>query len=300
MLTRRDPSNNILRATLACFAAGVGGADAVTVAPYDAAIGRPDRQARRVARNIHALLVEESHVARVIDPAGGSWYVEDLTEQLALHAWSCFQDIERSGGLRAALASGLVAGQLTDSRQVRRDALARGREAVTGVSEFPLAGEVLLDRPPAPRSASPTGGLPRIRWAEWHEELRDRADAHAKATGSPPVLTLALLDASRASVARAERVAALLAPAGIVTVTAGPDDAAASEPPSVVVVCGPAEASVDEVGAAVDRARARGASVIVVAAGRAEGPVPGAAETITDGMDGLAFGDRMLTALGVA
>ncbi|HEY1820533.1 MAG TPA: methylmalonyl-CoA mutase family protein [Trebonia sp.] len=300
MLTRRDPSNNILRATLACFAAGVGGADAVTVAPYDAAIGQPDRQARRVARNIHALLVEESHVARVIDPAGGSWYVEDLTEQLALHAWSRFQDIERSGGLRAALAGGLIADQLTDSRQVRRDALARRREAVTGVSEFPLAGEVLLDRPPAPWSASPTGGLPRIRWAQWHEELRDRADAHAKATGSPPVLTLALLDASRASVARAERVAALLAPAGIVTVTAGPDDAAASDPPSVVVVCGPAEASVDEVGAAVDRARTRGASVIVVAAGRAEGPVPGAAEIITDGMDGLAFGDRMLTALGVA
>ena len=97
MLTRRDPWNNILRATLACFAASVGGADAVTVTPFDAAIGQPDRLARRVARNIHALLAEESHVARVIDPAGGSWYVEDLTEQLAIRAWACFQDIERAG-----------------------------------------------------------------------------------------------------------------------------------------------------------------------------------------------------------
>ena len=86
MLTRRDPWNNILRGTIACFAAGVGGADAVTVTPFDAVIGQPDRLARRVARNTHALLAEESHVARVIDAAGGSWYVEDLTEQLAARA----------------------------------------------------------------------------------------------------------------------------------------------------------------------------------------------------------------------
>ena len=137
MLTRRDPWNNILRATLACFAAGVGGADAITVAPFDAAIGQPDRLARRVARNVHALLVEESHAARAIDLARGYLYVEDLTEQLAAKAGAGFQEIERSGGLRAALAAGLIAGRLAASREQRRDALARRREAVTGVSEFP-------------------------------------------------------------------------------------------------------------------------------------------------------------------
>ncbi len=149
MLTRRDPWNNILRATLACFAAGVGGADAITVAPFDAAIGQPDQLARRVARNVHALLVDESHVAQVTDPAGGSWYVEDFTEQLAAKSWAAFQDIERAGGLRAALASGFIASELAASRQARRDALARRREAVTGVSEFPLVGETLLSRPAA-------------------------------------------------------------------------------------------------------------------------------------------------------
>ena len=117
MLTRRDPWNNILRATLACFAAGVGGADAITVAPFDAAIGQPDQLARRVARNVQALLVDESHVAQVIDPAGGSWYVEDFTEQLAARSWAAFQDIERAGGLRAALASGFIASELAASRQ---------------------------------------------------------------------------------------------------------------------------------------------------------------------------------------
>jgi methylmalonyl-CoA mutase len=308
MLTRRDPWNNILRATLACFAAGVGGADAITVAPFDAAIGQPDRLARRVARNVHALLVEESHVARVIDPAGGSWYVEDLTEQLAAKAWAWFQEIERSGGLRAALAAGVIADRLAASREKRRDALARRREAVTGVSEFPLIGETLLSRSAGPRpangangqggwgaGASHARGLPRIRWSQWHEELRDRADVHALATGSPPTLTLAPLDTSRGSTAQTDRVRALLAPAGITTVTAGP----AVGPTSVIIVCGGTDATADEVRAAVDRARGQGASTVVVAAGDPQAPVPGAAERIIDDMDVLAFCGRMLDALGV-
>jgi methylmalonyl-CoA mutase len=288
MLTRRDPWNNILRGTIACFAAGVGGADAVTVTPFDAVIGQPDRLARRVARNTHALLAEESHVARVIDAAGGSWYVEDLTEQLAARAWACFQDIERAGGLRAALASGLIAGRLAASRQARRDALARRREAITGVSEFPLVGEVLLDRPPY-QLADRTGGLPRIRWAQWHEELRDRADAYARATGSPPTVTLARLDASRASAAQAERVTARLAPVGIATVAADREALADLAPGAAVVVCGNPEADPAEIPAAVQRARAHGASVAVAAD-----------EVIADDLDVLALGDRMLAALGVA
>jgi methylmalonyl-CoA mutase len=306
MLTRRDPWNNILRATLACFAAGVGGADAITVAPFDAAIGQPDQLARRVARNVHALLVDESHVAQVIDPAGGSWYVEDFTEQLAARSWAWFQDIERSGGLRAALASGYIASELAASRVARRDALARRREAVTGVSEFPLVGETLLSRPAASRSADEAGsqgtgapdggGLPRIRWSQWHEELRDRCDAYAKATGTPPTLTLAPLDASRASAARAGRVAALLAPAGITTVTA---DADGPGPVPVIVVCGSPDADPGAVRAAVGSARARGTSMVVVAAGDPETPVPGAAERITDDMDVLTFSERILDALGV-
>jgi len=301
MLTRRDPWNNILRATLACFSAGVGGADAVTAAPFDAAIGQPDRLARRVARNLHALLVEESHVAAVIDPAGGSWYVEDLTDQLARHAWACFQDIERSGGLRAALDSGFISGELAASCAARRDALARRRVTVTGVSEFPAVGETMLSRPPASRLPAGPGALPRIRWAQWHEELRDRADAYAGETGSPPALTLALLNGSRASLAQADRVRALLAPAGITTVTADTGSAqdAASGLIAVVVLCGSPETGEDEIREAVDRARDQGASTVVVAAGDPEKLVPGATEMITEGMDMLAFGDRMLTALGV-
>src|SRR6202044_3850324 len=145
----------------------------------------------------------------------------------AVKAWSWFQEIERSGGLRTALSAGIVSGRLAASRDERRDALARRGEAIPGVSEFPLIGETLLKSPAGPRQAAARpadggGGLPRIRWSQWHEELRDRADVHALATGSPPTITLAPLDGSRASVAQAQGVAALLAPGGIKTVTVDP------------------------------------------------------------------------------
>ena len=90
-MTRRDPWVNMLRTTLACFGAATGGAQAVTVLPFDAAIGLPTTFSRRIARNTHALLAEESNIARVADPAGGSWYVETLTEDLARTAWAWFQ-----------------------------------------------------------------------------------------------------------------------------------------------------------------------------------------------------------------
>ncbi len=98
MMARRDPWVNMLRTTVATLAAGVGGADAVTVLPFDHALGLPDAFARRIARNTSTILVEESHLSRVIDPAGGSWYVERLTDELAHSGWEFFQWIEREGG----------------------------------------------------------------------------------------------------------------------------------------------------------------------------------------------------------
>ncbi|HZB47535.1 MAG TPA: methylmalonyl-CoA mutase subunit beta, partial [Mycobacteriales bacterium] len=124
MMTARDPWVNLLRTTLSCFGAGVGGADAVTVQPFDAALGLPDSFSRRVARNTQNLLIEEGHLARVLDPAGGSWYVESRTADLATVAWAWFQEIERAGGLAAALAGGLVADRLAATWAERADNLA--------------------------------------------------------------------------------------------------------------------------------------------------------------------------------
>ncbi|MET0496203.1 MAG: methylmalonyl-CoA mutase subunit beta [Actinoplanes sp.] len=150
MMTARDPWSNLLRTTLAGFAAGVAGADAVTVQPFDLALGRPDQGTRRLARNTHAILLEESNVARVADPAGGSWYVEQLTASVAQAAWAWFTEIERAGGMTAALESGLIADRLAATRERRDTAIAHRRDPITGVSEFPSLDERRPRRTPAP------------------------------------------------------------------------------------------------------------------------------------------------------
>jgi methylmalonyl-CoA mutase len=164
MMTRRDPWVNMLRTTLACFAAGVGGADAVTVQPFDTAIGLPDAFARRIARNTQSILLEESRVAGVIDPAGGSWYVERHTDELAEAGWAVFQEVERAGGIAAALDAGLVDERIAATRDARTARLDAGDEMITGVTVFPNKDEKPLHREPEP--AAPAGGLPRVRYAE--------------------------------------------------------------------------------------------------------------------------------------
>ena len=162
MFTRRDPYVNLLRGTIAGFAAGVGGADAVTVAPFDAALGVSTPFARRVARNTQALLIQEAHVARVIDPAGGSWLVESLTDALARAAWAFFQELEAAGGAVVALDAGLVAARVEAVRAAREKAVATRRTPITGVSEFPDLAEVPVERAPraSPNRARPSGACP--------------------------------------------------------------------------------------------------------------------------------------------
>ncbi|MYT38118.1 methylmalonyl-CoA mutase [Streptomyces sp. SID8356] len=216
MMTRRDPWVNMLRTTLATLGAGVGGADAVTVLPFDHALGLPDAFARRIARNTSTILMEESHLARVIDPAGGSWYVERLTDELAAAAWSFFQETERAGGLPAALRSGMAAERLAATWAARRAKLARRKEPVTGVSEFPLPSERPVERDPAPDPyADAPGGLPRVRRDEAFEALRARSDAHLAATGARPKVFVAALGPAAAHTARVSFAVNLFGAGGI-------------------------------------------------------------------------------------
>ncbi|MGN9762041.1 methylmalonyl-CoA mutase family protein [Streptomyces sp. SD31] len=219
MMTPRDPWVNMLRATVATLAAGVGGADAVTVLPFDHALGLPDAFARRIARNTSTILIEESHLSRVIDPAGGSWYVERLTDELAHAGWEFFQSIEKSGGHAAALRSGMVGERLAETWAVRSAKLAKRREPVTGVSEFPHLAEKPVVREPAPEP--PSGGLPRVRRDEAFEALRARSDAHLAATGSRPRVYLAALGPAAAHTARLTFAANLFQAGGIEPVTEG-------------------------------------------------------------------------------
>jgi methylmalonyl-CoA mutase len=219
MMTRRDPWVNMLRATIATLAAGVGGADAVTVLPFDHALGLPDAFARRIARNTSTILVEESHLSRVIDPAGGSWYVERLTDELAEAAWRFFRTIERDGGQAAVLRSGRIRTDLATTWAQRSKKLATRREPVTGVSEFPFLSEKPVVRDPAPEQ--PAGGLPRVRRDEAYEELRARSDAHLAATGSRPRVFLAAIGPAAAHTARTTFAANLFQAGGIEPVTEG-------------------------------------------------------------------------------
>jgi methylmalonyl-CoA mutase len=178
MMTQRDPWVNLLRTTIACFAAGTGGADAITVQPFDAAIGESDSFARRIARNTQSLLLDEANLGRVTDAAGGSWYVESLTESLAVQAWAWFQEIERAGGIVDAIAGGVVEQRITTTWMQRLTNIARRKDTITGVSEFPNSAETPVTRPPhAVVDLAGNVALAPHRYAEAFEALRDRADA---------------------------------------------------------------------------------------------------------------------------
>jgi methylmalonyl-CoA mutase len=256
MMTRRDPWVNMLRVTLACFGAGVGGADAVTVAPFDAELGLPDDFARRIARNTQTVLQEEANLTRVVDPAGGSWYVESLTDALARAAWAVFTEVERAGGMAAALASGLVRARLDATWARRADAVAHRADAITGLSEFPNLGERLPARPPAPAPAGAGGpgpaggGLPRRRHGEAFEALRAASDARLEAAGARPRVFLAALGPLAAHSARLAFAANLFAAGGMDAVVAGAGHAGAG-------VAGPGDDAPESLAAAFAASGAR-------------------------------------------
>jgi methylmalonyl-CoA mutase len=141
MLTRLDPETNILRNTIAVFAAGVGGADSISVLPHSFPHGLPDRFARRIARNTQTVLIDESHLAHVIDPAAGSGGVEGLTSELAARAWRGFQEIEREGGLKQSPADGGFASRVSATREKRAEAIAAGRQPIVGTTIYPMSEE---------------------------------------------------------------------------------------------------------------------------------------------------------------
>jgi methylmalonyl-CoA mutase len=290
MLTRRDPWVNMLRTTIACFAAAVGGADAITVAPFDAALGVPDDFARRIARNTHAILHDESSLGRVLDAAGGSWFVESLTDELAGKAWEVFTAVERAGGALAALDGGTLEAMIAPVRARRAEDIAHRRAPITGVSEFAFVDEAPVTRPPLP--AEPDGLLPRVRYAQEFEALRDRADAAPER----PRVFLATLGPFAAHSARAGFAANLFQAAGLACVTGPVEEFAAADTP-VACLCSSDRVYADEAEAAAKALREAGAEYVWLA-GR--GDHPGVDGLVFVGVDALAVLRTTLDLLGVA
>lgn len=184
IMAKRDPWTNILRTTIACAGAALGGADAIVVLPFTFALGKPDAFARRVARNIQIVCQEESNLGRVNDPAGGSWYVENLTDDMAKKAWEIFQDIEARGGLLAGLQSGFIQETIAKTAEARAKSVATIRQELTGVNAFPLLGDDGVHADPWPTPSAPVtkaaieiAPLKPHRLGEAFEALRDSADA---------------------------------------------------------------------------------------------------------------------------
>ena len=200
MMTRHDPHVNILRATIAAFAAGLGGADAIAVQPFTLALGLPDRHARTIARNTQLILLEEANLARVADPAAGSGALEDLTDQLCGAAWRRFQRVEAAGGSYTALAKGLIQSGVERVRAERESAVAHRLEPITGTTEFAALDEapvsvldVALAKSTQPKGSIVVDALPPSRLAEPFEALRDASDRALAATGSRLKVFLATL-----------------------------------------------------------------------------------------------------------
>ncbi len=236
MLTQRDPYVNMLRATMATFSASLGGANAITVLPHTLALGLPDAFARRVARNTQLVLLEESNLAKVTDPAAGAGGIEKLTQQLCEAAWSLFQEIEKAGGVFGALEQNLIQRKVAATRAAREANIARRKEVLTGATEFPNLHETLvavLDAKPV--ALAPSGeakfkfdALSPMRLAAPFEALRDRSDQILKQRGARPKVFLANLGTPADFTARATFAKSFFETGGIEAIdTEGSTDPAA-------------------------------------------------------------------------
>ncbi len=222
MMTKRDAYGNIVRGTIAALAAAVGGANAVTVLPFSAALGLPDAFARRVARNTQMILLEESNLYRVADPSAGAGAIEALTDELCVVAWKLFQDIEKAGGPAEALRTGLIQREVAKVRASREAATARRKDPLVGTTNFPdLAEEpvAVLDAAPSVPCDEPSEQtaepLPRMRLAAPFEALRDVSDAYLAEHGKRPKIFLACLGRPADFNARASFAKSLFEAGGI-------------------------------------------------------------------------------------
>jgi methylmalonyl-CoA mutase len=277
MMTTRDVYVNMLRTTIAAFAAGLGGANAITVLPFTNALGLPDAFARRTARNTQLILEEESNLAKVSDPAAGSGGIEALTDDLCRAAWTLFQEIEAAGGADEALTRGIVQNKVAETRAAREKAIATRKDPLTGTSEFPHLTEKQVTVLDVARIAPPSHGSPALtfpalapmRLSEPFEALRDASDAALKATGSRPKIFLANLGKPVDFIARSMFARNFFEAGGIEAVesASGADLASAFKQSGakLVCLCSSDEVYVDAAAPAAKALAAAGAAHIYLA-----------------------------------
>ena len=174
--TRIDPWVNMLRVSTETFSGIAGGCDSLHVGPFDEALGLPNEFSRRIARNVHTVFKEEAHFDKVADPAGGSWYVENITLALAEKAWQLFQEIEGEGGMAQALAGGTIQDRVEAVAAARSKNAATRKDTIVGVSMYPNLGEKTIEKEEA--------NGPEWRDARRRQVSEDRTEGDADAVNS--------------------------------------------------------------------------------------------------------------------
>lgn len=187
--TLYDPYVNMLRTTTEGMAASLGGADTIALQPFDVAFKHDDDFSRRISRNVQIILKEESYFNKVVDPAAGSYYIENLTDSLAEHAWKQFQEVEAQGGIIKLILSGEVKKAIEESCNKRNMDIATRKYILLGTNQYPNINETMLDKVEE-QPEEKVEGLQPYRGAMAFEQLRLETERHAKQSGRPKVFLL--------------------------------------------------------------------------------------------------------------
>ncbi len=218
--TLQDVHVNMLRVTTEALSAVLGGVDSLHIAPFNEVTGTTDDISRRIARNVHTLLAEEFNFTETADAAGGSWYVESLTDELARQSWDLFQEIEKVGGLADALRAGIPQKLVHETAATKAAALDTRRAGLIGTNLFPNLNEVPQSVPAADDHARSFIGCDVIaalisqRAAVPFEKLRAAARGFEKTNGNPPRVFLAKMGPVKQHKARADFTTGLFAVGG--------------------------------------------------------------------------------------
>lgn len=197
-----DPYVNLLRSQTEAMSAALANVDEITVTPFDHAYKAADDFSERMARNQQILLKEESHLDKVVDPAGGSYYIESLTMSIAKCGWQLFVETEDLGGFNAALEEGVVVSAVNKSAATRHDKLARRREQLVGVNQFPNFTEKVGDKADNVNyAAAPEGALNNQRLSSEYEQVRLATE---RATHKPKAFMLTIGNKAAMRIARAQ------------------------------------------------------------------------------------------------
>jgi methylmalonyl-CoA mutase len=228
-----DPYVNVLRGTTEAMSAAIGGADTISVAPYDECYKAPDGASRRLARNTQILLKQETVLSRVSDPGGGAYYIEVLTDFLAREGWKIMQGIEAGGGYGKALADGQIARAIDASLAAKEKAVLSRRRVFTGTNQNANPSERALERVDEAKAQSVRRG------AQIYERLRLRTERHVERGGRAPRVLLAEIGDAKMRAARSNFAANFFGCAGFDLVTERFEDAnrIAARDADLIVLC---------------------------------------------------------------